>query len=379
FGGRENLRVGLANVIRQYNPGLIGIATTCLSETIGDDVSMFLHEIRNEYGDATLPPLVHVSTPSYCGTHAEGFHAAVRALVDTLAQPGPPTTHVNLMPGMVSPADVRYLKELFDDFGLEPIVLPDYSDTLDGPAWTEYHQIPKGGTPVAAIERMGRARATIEFGGTLNPDGTAGASLQEKYDVPCHQTPLPVGICLTDHLCDILEDLSGRQLPQKHADERGRLVDSYVDAHKHVFGKRAVVYGEPDLVVGLAGLLAEIGIVPALCASGGETGRLRASIAAVAPDVMSDVVVLEGVDFEEIEEHVAELNIDLMVGNSKGYSLSRKLDIPLVRIGFPIHDRVGGPRCLHLGYRGAQQLFDRITNALIEAKQDASSVGYSYM
>ena len=39
---------------------------------------------------------------------------------------------------------------------------------------------------------------------------------------------------------------------------------------------------------------------------------------------------------------------------------------PLVRIGFPVHDRVGGARILHVGYRGALQLFDRIANTLIE-------------
>jgi len=70
---------------------------------------------------------------------------------------------------------------------------------------------------------------------------------------------------------------------------------------------------------------------------------------------------------------------DIVIGSSKGYSLARKLGIPLVRAGFPIHDRIGGQRILHVGYRGAQQLFDRIVNALIEAQQEASSVGYSYV
>ena len=42
--------------------------------------------------------------------------------------------------------------------------------------------------------------------------------------------------------------------------------------------------------------------------------------------------------------------------------MSRKLGVPLVRVGFPIHDRIDGPRMLHVGYRGAQQLFDRIAN-----------------
>ena len=55
------------------------------------------------------------------------------------------------------------------------------------------------------------------------------------------------------------------------------------------------------------------------------------------------------------------------------------MNIPLIRVGFPVHDRVDGPRLLHVGYRGAQQLFDRIVNELIGAAQDESPVGYSYM
>ena len=42
-------------------------------------------QIRGEMPEVELPPLVHVSTPSYAGSHAEGFLATVRALVDTLA------------------------------------------------------------------------------------------------------------------------------------------------------------------------------------------------------------------------------------------------------------------------------------------------------
>jgi len=72
-------------------------------------------------------------------------------------------------------------------------------------------------------------------------------------------------------------------------------------------------------------------------------------------------------------------NAEIVIGNSKGYSLARKLGIPLVRAGFPIHDRIGGQRILHVGYRGAQQLFDRIVNTLIEAGQEASPIGYSYI
>lgn len=379
FGGKNNLRVGLANVVGQYQPQLIGIATTCLAETIGDDVSMFLHEIRRELADLDLPQIVHVSTPSYAGTHDEGYRAAVRALVDQMAEPSPTAEHVNLFPGMVSPADLRYLKRLFCDFGIDVSCIPDYSDTLDGPVWSEYQRIPHGGTPLERVRRAGSAQASIELGGTCRPELSAAARLEERFRIPKHQFPLPIGVCLTDQLIETLEAITGRILPDEHAEERGRLIDAIVDAHKYVVGKRALVYGEPDLVVGLAGMLAEIGVLPVLCATGSETKQLAGQVARVAPDVAQDITVLEGVDFLGIEDRCRSLGIDLVIGNSKGFKLSKSIGVPLVRVGFPIHDRIGGARLLHLGYRGAQQLFDRVTNALIEAKQNASPVGYTYM
>ena len=74
-----------------------------------------------------------------------------------------------------------------------------------------------------------------------------------------------------------------------------------------------------------------------------------------------------------------KLSPDFVIGNSKGYPLSKQLKIPLVRAGFPIHDRIGGQRLLHIGYRGAQCLFDLIVNKLIEKTQESSPVGYMYM
>ena len=378
FGGRENLRQGLENVIRQYAPRVVGIATTCLAETIGEDVAFHLREIRAAAA-GPLPDIVHVATPSYAGTHAEGFHAAIRAIVDTFAEGGPQENTVNLLPGIVSPADLRYLKGILHDFGVEPIVLSDYSDTLDGPTWSEYKRLPEGGTPLETIRRMGRAQATIEFGSTGNAELTAGALLRERFGVPLHALPMPVGVVQTDEFFDILETITGRPAPAAHYDERGRLIDAYVDAHKYIFGKRAVVYGEQDLVAAMASFLMEVGIAPVLCGSGAKTGRLRQRIEELDSANDHDITVLEGVDFAEMEERGARLKIDLLVGNSKGFAMSRKLNAPLVRVGFPIHDRIDGPRLLHVGYRGAQQLFDRIANAVIEAAQDASPVGYSYM
>jgi len=381
YGGGPNLKLGLTNVIKKYWPGLIGIATTCLTETIGDDVAMILSEYRREVNDPRqLPVLVHVQTPSYSGTHMEGFHAAVAAVLDQLAGAGEKTDRVTLLPGFVSAADLRYLKEVMADFNLSATILPDYSDTLDGPAQLRYETIPAGGTPVGAIRSAGGSRLVVEFGRTIGEIRTGGAVLQEKFNIEREIFGLPIGINETDRFFDLLSSVSGRAIPEKHSMERGRLVDAYVDGHKYVFGKRAVIYGEEDMVVGLASFLAEIGIQPVLCGSGGKSGRLAEAVEAVTKDTLSvQPRVEEGMDFYEIAEAAETLKPDLLVGHSKGYPLARKLDIPLIRVGFPIHDRVGGQRILHLGYRGAQQLFDTIANALIERKQNTSPVGYSYM
>jgi nitrogenase molybdenum-iron protein NifN len=378
FGGEQKLHQGLRNVTSQYHPALIGIATTCLTETIGEDVPLLLRPYEESHEDAPL--LVPVSTPSYRGTHIEGFHAAVKAVVEQLALPSESKgTHVNLFPGMVSAADIRYLKEVAADFSLEMVLLPDYSDTLDGPALEQYHKIPAGGTPIAAIHQSGSARASIEFGRTIAGKATAAAMLHERFGVPANRLGMPIGVRETDEFFHVLEQLSGQSMPQKHASERGRLVDAYVDGHKYVSGKRAVVYGEEDLVIGLASLLAEIGVVPVLCASGGESGSLASSIAEVTAEVDGSVTVREGADFMSIAAEARDLAPDFLIGNSKGYAAARQLEVPLVRVGFPIHDRIGGQRILHLGYRGAQQLFDRIVNTLIERKQQSSPIGYSYM
>jgi nitrogenase molybdenum-iron protein NifN len=375
FGGGDNLRHGLNNVARQYHPGLIGIATTCLPETIGEDVPSLLHEFRTE-GDV---PLMHVATPSYRGTHVDGFHATVRALVDQLAEGGPADGRVNVFPGMVSPADLRYLKEVLADFGLEATLLPDYSETLDGPQLEEFQKIPAGGTPMQSLRGMGRACASLELGRTLADSGTAAASLEKRFGVARRRLGWPVGVLESDRFFAALAELSGRPIPAKHAQERGRLVDSYVDAHKYVFGRRAVVFGEEDLVVGLTALLAEIGVQPVLCASGGESGLLAEAVRAVAGDAAGDILVREGTDFATMGEVARGLAPDFLMGSSKGYGLARELDIPLIRAGFPIHDRIGGQRILHLGYRGAQQLFDAVTNTLLARAQERSPVGYSYL
>ena len=50
FGGSKNFTQGALNVTRQYQPQLIGAATTCLAETIGEDMARLQHELKEQHG-----------------------------------------------------------------------------------------------------------------------------------------------------------------------------------------------------------------------------------------------------------------------------------------------------------------------------------------
>jgi len=242
--------------------------------------------------------------------------------------------------------------------GTSYTLLPDYSKTLDGGSWEVYTKLPSGGTKIADIERMGEAAATIYIG--TPPQKNAGQWLQDTKGVPLYYAKFPVGIENTDVFLKLLSDITGCTIPDVLHEERGRLIDAYIDGHKYVNGRRSVIYGEEDFINALASFLGEIGITPVIAASSAKNA-----------------------DFAGITETALNLaedsKPDIVIGNSKGLYIARTLSVPLLRCGFPVHDRMGAQRILHLGYRGALSLFDSICNCLIEVKQGSHKTGWTYI
>lgn len=384
WGGGPALRQGLRNVAEKYKATVVGVATTCLTETTGEDLNMLLHEWRKDIAENPLkvpdPDVVKVPCPSYDGTHMDGFHGAVRSLVDHFAVPAASHDKVAVFPGFVSPADLRHVRQILSDFSLEGILVPDYADRLDGPALAETSPLPEGGTSAAEMRSLAGSPLALEFG-RCAPESLSGAGLlQSRFSVPRRRLGLPIGIRETDALYAALEEFSGRETPRATILERGRLIDGLVDAHKILSGRTAVVFGDEDLVVGLVSFLTEIGVKTTLVVSGGRGGRLAKEIERVTASYLENPPrILEDADLRDLEEAPECLDADLYVGHSKGYTLARKRNIPLVRVGFPVHDRFGAQRLRHLGWGGALALLDTLVNTILERRQDDSPVGYGYL
>jgi nitrogenase molybdenum-iron protein NifN len=323
---------------------------------------------------------VHVSTASYRGTHVDGFHDTVRAIVEELAvKTTGRTDRVLILPGMASPADIRHLKDLAADFALPFTLLPDYSETLDAPLWDREHPLPEGGTPLDDIRQAGDCGIVLQLGTALAARRTAADVLAQRFGTTIVKLGLPIGVRASDALFAALVSSSSKVASVKHVQERGRLLDSLADGHKYVFGKRAVLYGEEDLVAGLAGFLSEIGMEIVCCATGARCGGLHTVLNEVTGGATSATRVMEDTDFATITETARSMAPDILIGNSKGATTAQALGVPLIRVGLPIHDRFGAQRIRMFGYAGTQELFDRIVNALLAKKQDSTNVGYAYL
>ncbi len=385
FGGQDNLEKAIQNVYLQYEPEVIGVATTCLSETIGDDVDRFVKAFKAKY---ELPcELVSAKTPSYQGTQEEGFHRTVYSVVTSLAgqEKGEAREaslpEVNLFTPMITPADIRWLKKTVLSMGGKATLLPDYSETLDGGMWQEFHAMPPGGTSVSEIAGMNQAEASLELSSQLPDEWRPGYWLQKQFGVPNNHMGLPVGIDSTDHFFRTLTDILGTPVSQETLQSRARLVDAYADGHKYLYGKKVVLFGDTSTVEGLYRFVSEIGMDPVLSFTGSPEGILKKTLDSFGSPSASEnpPLIKENWDFGDAESLIEELQPDLLIGNSKGFKISRKLEIPLLRVGFPIHDRFGASRQRMLGYEGTMELLDRIINALMERKQTLSAMGYTYL
>ncbi len=390
FGGGRNLKMGIDNVCEAYSPEVIGIATTCLAETIGEDVPQILREYRNpkipKHGKS-YPPFCRFplqATPEITG---KGITRRCDPWSSKSASKIQCHPTLRVMKHRYSYCPHAFLRRFSFSkrtrifIRLPTVLAPDYSDTLDGGSWSNYHRIPDGGTSIASVSAALSSKKVLSLGAISSEQPeSAGRFLERENGSDLHSLPLPMGIRATDALLETLETISGNSTPQTLISERARLVDAYVDGHKYLSGKTAVVFADPDLLVGICSLLNEIGIHVLGAATGSKIKKLEDLIHPAKNRLNSaKTVFLPNADHAAIASLCREVKPDIMIGNSKGYPISRELDIPLVRCGMPIHDRVGAQRTLHLGYAGAQRLFDTIVNTLLQHRQDTNEIGFSYL
>jgi len=369
FGGMSNLTTAMNNIFKIYDPKIIAVHTTCLSEVIGDDIPMI---IKKNIADGKIPEgkyVIHANTPSFTGSHVTGFSSMVTGAIKYLAKKEEgvekKTGKINILPGYVDASDMRELKRLAGELKVPFTMLPDTSDVLDSPQTGVYKMYPKGGTTIEEIQDMGYGKATLACGEFASK--APAIELSRSYDLPFELNRLPIGLKNTDKFVDSLRRLGGVEVPYSLTAERGRLLDFISDMAQYFSGKKVALYGDPDHVIALTEFLVEIGMIPTVVITGTPGKRFVQEVKSIVDPINPEAHIEAYSDIHKLHQIIKNKPVDLLMGNSYGKYVARaEGNIPFVRFGWPIMDRCGHRFFPSVGYRGAMYLLDKIIDQFFD-------------
>jgi nitrogenase molybdenum-iron protein NifN len=357
LGGADNLEEAIMVLKTRMKPTFIGIASTALVETRGEDFVGELAAIQKRRGpELEGTTVVFASTPDFKGALEDGWAKATAAIIDAVVRPGDRASNVAALPRVnvltgvhQTPADIEELALLISGFGLRPFFLPDVSGSLDGHVPDAYIGTSMGGARLAEIARMGDAVHTIALGEHMRATAEA---LERRTGVASTVLPTLTGLEATDRLVSLLQGLSGRSADARLQRQRSQLVDAMLDGHFHFGGKRIAIAADPDLLYTLVTFFAGLGANVRVAVASTDASPLLGGLPC-------DVTVG---DLSDLEDAAAAAEAELLVTHSHGRQAADRLGIPLFRVGFPIFDRLGAQHRCTVGYRGTRELLYELAN-----------------
>jgi len=358
LGGYENVEQAILNIHKRTKPEIIGICSTGVTETKGDDVEGYITLIRQNHPELATFPLVYVSTPDFKDAFQDGWEKTVARMVEVLVDTPKNAARrdpkrVNVLPGChLTPGDLDELRNIIEDFGLEPSFLPDLAGSLDGHIPDEFVPTTIGGIGLEEIATMGQAAWTIAVGAQMR---RAAEAMEAKTGVPFRLFERLCGLIPNDEFLVFLSEISGRPVPLKYRRLRGQLADAMLDAHFLLGGRKLAIGAEPDLLFDLSSMLHEMG------------AKVTAAVTTTQSPVLERIEAEEVLigDLEDLETMARDRGCNLLISHSHGRQAAERLKIPFYRAGFPMFDRLGAGHQLLVGYRGTRDLIFDIANLII--------------
>ncbi len=378
FGGQANLLTAINNIFSIYEPDVIAVHSTCLSETIGDDLKQIIEKAKEDGKVPLGKHVIHCNTPSYVGSHVTGYANMVKGMVDYFSESTEKKVdRINIISGWVEPSDMREIKRIASIMDAKYIMFPDTSDVVDAPQTGKYSMYPKGGTSITDLIATGNSKATLSLGEWATKD--ASVHLENKCKVPFEITDIPIGIRASDRFVSRLSKIAEVTIPESITVERGRLVDLITDMHQYLHGKRVALWGDPDHLLPLVEFLLDLDMKPVYVVSGTPGKRMAKRLEELLSERVPEAKYKNGerADMFLLHQWIKNEPVDLLMGNTYGKYISRDENIPFVRMGFPILDRVGHSYFPIVGYMGAMRLLEKILNLFMD-KQDIEAPETSF-
>jgi nitrogenase molybdenum-iron protein beta chain len=161
--------------------------------------------------------------------------------------------------------------------------------------------------------------------------------------------------------------------------ERGRLVDAMTDSQAYTHGKRFAIFGDPDMTLGLAAFLLELGAEPKhiVCTNATKDWSARMEKLLASSPFGQGCKAWAGKDLWHLRSLLATEPVDFLIGSTYGKFLERDTGTPLIRVGFPIFDRHHYHRFPIWGYQGGLNVLVRILDKIFDVL-DSDPNGVSF-
>lgn len=371
FGAVHRVEEAVDVLLMRYpHVKVVPIISTCSTEVIGDDIDGVVRKLNNEllkekYAGREVH-LIPIHAPSFKGSMVSGYDIAVKDFVSYFAKKGEPNGKINLITGWANPGDVTALKHLLKEMDIDATVLFEI-EKFDAPLMPEGNWVSHGETTVEDLTDTANALGTIAL--NRYEGGQTAEYLEKEFDIPAVIGPTPIGVRNTDIFLKNLSKMTGKPIPQSLVYERGVAIDALTDvAHMFLADKKVAIYGNADLVIGLAQFCLDLGMRPKLLLLGDDNTKYPDDprIKELQKNVDYEMEIVMNADLWELENRIKNegLELDLILGHSKGRFISIDYNIPMVRVGFPTYDRAGLYRYPVVGYSGAIWLAEAMANTL---------------
>ncbi len=350
----ELFKTAAREAFERFSPRAMLVGASCTAELIQDDPGGLARALN-------LPiPVVPLELPSYQKKEnwgaAETFYQLVRALAGPLA-PAPGTTRpardaarrprCNLLGptalGFRHRDDVSEITKLLGTLGIDVHVTA-----------------PLGATP-ADLARLPEA----DFNVVLYPEtaGVAATWLQRTFGQPATKT-IPIGVVATRRFVEEVAALAGVDPAPALAGSPSRQpwYSRSVDS-TYLTGKRVFVFGDATHAVAAARIAAhELGFK--VVGLGTYSREFAREIREVAAELGVEALITD--DYLAVEEKVAELQPELVLGTQMERHIAKRLGIPCAVISAPVHVQDYPARYSpQMGFEGANVLFDTWVHPLM--------------
>ena len=355
-GGDYAISESIKNITKKVKPELVGLFTTGLTETKGDDIKGACTLV------ADVQQMVYVNTPDFEGSIESGFSKSIEAIIQQLVQSSTEidTNKALIIPNVnLKPIEVEKIKDTISLFGYEVFSLPDLSESLDGHLGLKQGALTSGGISVEDIKKLATSSLVFTIGKSVEKCGEK--ILEKNPNIQLFHFDSLGGLEASDKFFKILCKV--KNITQPHPSIvrwRKRLQDALLDTHFVIGSSKVIIALEPDQALSVANTIIEAG------------ANIKAIVTTHRNDLLDEIEcehLIVG-DFEDVESFLQEG--DLVISNFHAERLAIKHKKALLVRGYPDFEGLGNQLKNDVLYEGSSYLLFELANLINHHKLGVS-------